>query len=65
MCIRDRYSPVDEDPSTMTLQERRIDAPRDSPSPPRPPSTPAPPRWPLDDVQPCSSKQSDPYHLGA
>uniref|UniRef100_A0A1B6CW01 MARVEL domain-containing protein n=1 Tax=Clastoptera arizonana TaxID=38151 RepID=A0A1B6CW01_9HEMI len=64
-CDGGQYSPVDEDPSTMTLQERRGEPPRDSPSPTRPPSTPAPPRWPVDDVQPCSSKQSDHYHLGA
>ncbi|XP_046661905.1 uncharacterized protein LOC124355041 [Homalodisca vitripennis] len=50
-CDGGQYSPVDEDPSTMTLQER--------PPPPSPPRPSAPAHWPVDDVQPCSSKQ---YH---
>ncbi|XP_067003159.1 uncharacterized protein [Anabrus simplex] len=74
-CSSVQYSPVDEDPSQMTLQERRDRDPSPSPSPsPRlqvPParhqqqwvavaSTSAP-SWPVDDVQPCSSKYPDPY----
>lgn len=54
-CGSVQYTPVDDDPSQMTmLQERR---------PPTPPSPPPPRRWPLDDVQPCSSKYLDPYSV--
>ncbi|PSN34187.1 hypothetical protein C0J52_23023 [Blattella germanica] len=72
-----QYSPVDEDPSQMTLQERRdreLQPVTGSRSPSStslnlqvPPaavaSTSAPPPrvWPVDDVQPCSSKYPDPY----
>ncbi|XP_069700331.1 uncharacterized protein [Periplaneta americana] len=89
-----QYSPVDEDPSQMTLQERRdrelqpmtgsrspsstslqLQVPPSNQLPTSQqkqqqqqqwtaiPSTSAPPGrvWPVDDVQPCSSKYPDPY----
>lgn len=87
-----QYSPVDEDPSQVTHQERRdreLHPMTRSRSPSStslqlqvPPtknqlpsqqqkqqhwvalastSAPAPRMWPVDDVQPCSSKYPDPY----
>nr|CAD7397528.1 unnamed protein product [Timema poppensis] len=63
-----QYTPVDEDPSQMTLQEQRRDNNR-SPSPSLqlqlkpvvPVASTSAPVWPVDDVQPCSSKCPDPY----
>ncbi|KAJ9577280.1 hypothetical protein L9F63_006119, partial [Diploptera punctata] len=67
-----QYSPVDEDPSQLTLQERREPLAASSRSPSStslnlqvPPSatvaSTSARAWPVDDVQPCSSKYPDPY----
>lgn len=53
-CSQVQYSPVEEDPSQMTLQERQEPSPQEVPEPV------AVPVWPVDDVQPCSSKHLQP-----
>ncbi|KAJ8890351.1 hypothetical protein PR048_009859 [Dryococelus australis] len=56
-----QYAPVDEDPSQVTLQEHRHDSCPPSPSL-QLQLVPAPlPSWPVDDIQPCSSKCTNPY----
>lgn len=66
-CEGGQYSPVEEEPSSMTLQERQGIRSGDSPTPTTLPSahTSAPSATAplLYHAQPCSSKHHDPYPL--
>ncbi|KAK6617154.1 hypothetical protein RUM44_005485 [Polyplax serrata] len=73
-CHRVQYCPVSEDPSQMMLQDTiqsdtKVQRPppviqqRRAPPKPVPISTKSTPvnSWPVDDVQPCTSKSAEPY----